>query len=380
MMRMLFPEDFGRYAILQANITLLSSILNLRVADFVLRIPEKDFDSTTYSKLSTALFLQSVILVVMAVLLMKVLGMLSLESGLIISAAVAGGWVAFFTRVYERSFEYRNIALLESGGNIVANISAVVAVFSGLGALTLYLKDLLRIAIILSGLVALKAIQLPRMLRVDLDLVRYIRSGVTGIWIDGFLEQTFDRILILLLGNFVGENQTGIFYQAKRLSILPYELTQSLSVRLAYNYFSHKSKSDQKYHQLVMILGVELISMIIIAGLMVGTSQWLVPMVFGEKWVPVIPVIYFLVGFSVFITLYNTIKVYFMSEHKMKPFILLGRVIQYAVLLIAALLTSLGDVFPVYGLAAGLSVSYALPTIVLLVYLHYFERNKSRYG
>ena len=61
------------------------------------------------------------------------------------------------------------------------------------------------------------------------------------------------------MGAIASEKAVGLFFQARRLAIVPYELMMPITSRMADNYFSHKVQGVERRRQLGLLIGMELI-------------------------------------------------------------------------------------------------------------------------
>jgi len=378
LMRMLLPEDFGRYAIIQANLGLISAFLNFRIADVVLRLPESEYDESVVGTLAGALFLQTILVGVLGLLSIYFMGYLSVEALILVATILGASWTGFFIRIYERKFNYRGVTLTENGSAILSNIAAVCGAVLGLGAIVLYFRDLLRVLLQFLALLYFGAVKFQQVKLPNSKSFAFLKTNISGIWVDGILEQTFHRVIILAVGFLAGEKGAGYFFQARRLAMVPHELTQPLTFRLAYNYFSHKVSPLEKYAKLMQFLRYELVFLTLAVLCILFILDPVVPWLFGANWEPVVEVMYYLGGFMIFVTLFNTIKSYSMAENQLGPFIVYGRSFQFVGLAIGLALGCSGLMNSVNGLAMGLSVSYVLSSAVLVGY-YIFQNGKAEH-
>jgi O-antigen/teichoic acid export membrane protein len=362
----LTPEEFGRFAIIQANIGLVSAVVNFKIGEAVLKETDEGLLSH-WSAYANVQLVQTVVIVTGAAGILWLQNLLTLEAGLLLLAGFVAPWASLFIKRYERNFVYKNISILESGAHFSCHIAAVIGAFFGMGAIVLYVRELIRPIGKLLGILYLGGgytfkIRLPR-----ISDWRLVFSRVRGFWVDGVLESSYERLLIISVEAVAGERVTGYFFQAKRLAIVPHQLLQPLTSRIAYNYFSHKVSPAESVktlmHSLIMISGPLLVAGVCILLL----ADPLIPFIFGEDWSGVVPLLQGMVGVVICLTLFNTIKFYCMASNYMRSFVILGRGAQFVCLGVAVGLI-LGGWLVDGGmvLSLGYSIGYAVGVIALL--------------
>jgi O-antigen/teichoic acid export membrane protein len=367
LVRLLRPEDFGRFAIIQANVGLVAAIINFRINDLVLRAPEEELDQEHLSLYSGALVIQTVLVGGGALVVLWVLGMLNIEAGILLASSLVTTWLTFQLKLYEREFEYKRISWIETGAHFAAHAFAVSGAFAGLGGLVLYLRNAVQVGGKFAGLHWAGALQRIPMRWLDVNDLKRVFRQIRGFWVDGLLESSYRRVVVVLLGALAGDAVTGYYYQARRLASVPHQLLQPVTARIAFNYFSHQIPPERKRSMLAKSMtGVGLLLAVICVGTVLLADP-IIPWVFGRGWEPVVPMLIAMQGFLVGTTLFNLLKAYFMAEAQMRPLIICGRGGQYAALGVAALLVHLAVLEPGIGIALGLSASYLVGTALLMI-------------
>ena len=348
-----------------ANISILGAIMNLRIPDAVVRMPQAELDRLLGSLVAVQLG-QIVLVIIVSVVVLSLFGLIGVYGLILVIALGLSDWIIFINKIYEREFEYRNIALIENGSSIAVNILAVIGAFFGLGGLVLFLRDLLRSVFQYGILVALRGMPKLKLTVPSYDALRTLHHNVSGIYIDGIAEQLYNRLTILLVGAIASEKAVGLFFQARRLAIVPYELMMPITSRMAYNYFSHKVQGVERRRQLGLLIGMELILLAVCAGVIVLWGQELILLFFNQRWLPVVGILYALLGFIVLQPLFETIKSFAMAENRLGRFIVLGRTFQFLALLFGYVGHKVLAMNPVHAIAYALSVGYLLSLIGLI--------------
>lgn len=367
LVRLLLPEEFGRFAIVQANIALAGTFINFKVDDVVLRLRDEEIDRDQMGVFGAALVAETLGILALAGAVLSIIDLLSLEAILLLLGSVIGSWTAVESRLYERGFEYRNLSVIETVSHLGGHLFTVAGALAGWGAIVLYLRTLINQVAKLTGLGAvgaLRAIPVKRaMNRSDWkDLLRQVR----GFWADGVLAQGFERAVILVVAGMTGERTTGFFFQARRLAVVPHQLLQPVTFRMAFNYFSRETSPTQIQLLRERGLGLACLGLSIGAVIAYVTADPIIPWLFGEGWDSVVPLFRGMAGVLVGMTLFTMLQAYHMALGRMGRFVALGRSGQYAMFLVAALMGVLGLAPAANLLALGLSASFLVPTGLLL--------------
>lgn len=365
LVRLLLPEHFGRFAIVQANISLVAAVTNLKIGDLVLREPEENLDDRRLSLYMGALGVQTVVIGLGAAGLLWAFGLLRWDAGILLVSVLASSWVNAELRLYERKFDYQNISVIETAAHGAGHLFTVAGALAGLGALVLYLRLGVQLLAKLAGLKAVGRLRAFPVRWLTREEWTTIFRKIRGFWLDGVLAQSFERLVILLVGALVGERATGFFYQARRLAVVPHQLASPVTSRIAFNYFSHHVDPDRRGRVLRRTLSWELAALAGLGGLGLLLADPVIPWLFGADWQPVVPLFRAMAGMVVGMTMLNTLNAYFMAVDRLQPFILLGRGGQYLGILMsvaaAALMPALGYDL---GLSLGLSVAYLIGTFL----------------
>ncbi len=366
LVRILLPEDFGKFALIQANVSLIGVIISFRIGDLLLKTSKEQLNRKYLSICVGGLALQTLLVGGGTFVLLWLWHLLNLESGILLFSLLLSSWVDLHIRLYERQFNYKKLSWLETISHLVSHLFAAIGALSGIGAIVLYLRELVRLLGLIGGLGYLGAWQKLPMHWLSFSEWQLILKQIRGFWADGVLEQLFGRWIILLIGSLAGEQATGYFFQAQRLVTLPHQFLQPLTFRIAFNYFSHRADGYQKQWQVIKSVGLTAGVLIPTAGLILLSANTVIPMVFGANWQPVAPILIALLGVMVGLTLFNLLKSYFMAQSQMRTFLLFGRGSQYLAIGMAILIVSIFKTEASLSLAAGLSASYILGTLLLI--------------
>ena len=366
--RFLLPEDFGKFAIVIANISLVKAVVSFPVGTLILRASDDEL-AQRLDLYTTVNAVQNGVILLGSVFLLLQFDSLSLYSFVLLASVISSYWVNIETALYERNFPYKKLSVLETIAWLAGHGFSLVGVLLGLGPLVLYARDLIRQSVLILGINALQGLQPITLRWISPREWKLVLQDVRGFWANRFLENSFERIMELVVGALAGDKGAGYFFQAQRFALLPYQLLSPVTSRMAMNYFSHRTSEQQGSRLLLKVLGWTLLLFIPFAGGIALFAPPVIPVLLGPGWEPVVPILIAMLGFSVASNPFELLKSYYIAQAKMRALLFLGRVGQYTGFCICAVLVILGVLNPGVGLAFGLSLSYLLPTALLTLQL-----------
>lgn len=364
LVRLLTPTDFGRFAIVQANISIIGALFDLRVGPLILQTPEEELDRELLGRYTGAVAFENVMVGSGALLVLWLVDLLSLGAGILLAASLASTWVTAQVRLYERRFEYQRLTVLETVASAGGHVAAVLGALGGLGALVLYARTAVELTALVAGLAWVGALRRFPLRWLTTEDWKALFRRVRGYWADGLLARSFDRVVILLVGGLASEQAAGYFFQAHRLAVVPNRLLSPINARISFNYFSHRIPPERRpsvLRRALVLMGGALALVGVVAGVL---ADPVIPWLFGPGWGPVVPIFVAMVGVIVAMSPFNLVQAFYMSENRMRPFILLGRGGQYATLGAVTAVVILGHVPVATGLAVGLSLAFLVGTLV----------------
>ena len=290
-------------------------------------------------------------------------------------------WIGAQQVLYERNFQYKNLSLVESGSHFVSHVFSVVGVLGGLGPAVLYLRGWVQTLGRLLGLCYVRGFHGFQVRWLSLKEWRSVFLQLRGYWLEGWLKESFGRLVIMVLGFLEGPQMTGYFFQARALARTPHQLLQPIFIRIMFNFLSHRVSARRGVQVLQEVLTVLIPLLILIAVIATLAADRVIPWLFGPRWEPVVPIFQAMVGILIGLTPYNMLGVYFKAQNYMWPFIAFGQGFQYGALAVGLLVGLLLNFSAAYALAVGLSVGYVggffLLTITLRLLQHKFDKKVS---
>ena len=329
LVRLLTPEEFGRFALVFAGAQLAFSILTMRINVLIIRTADAQFTEARRTLYASAITIES------AFALLVALAWSSLFDGagpwdllLVLSVGISH-WLNQNKGFYERKMPYRRLALIEMLAAAAAHCLSVVLAVSGAGVLALYLREVFLVAANTVGLWLVGGITwLPLRLPSRAE-VRRLVAEVRGVWLDSMLEASFYRLNILVTGALLGERGAGLLFQAQRLAVVPHQFLTPLVARIAPNWFGRLEENRRQVEgrrRLLLLLSPPLVAGALVTALF---AEPMVGLVFGDQWRDAAPAFAALAGMVLFLSLFDAIRGYCLSAARTR--VLFGaRVAQYA--------------------------------------------------
>ena len=283
----------------------------------------------------SALIAEIIIVGLTGFVVLYLLGLWNILSALLLVGQLLNIWTHAQRIMYERKFQYKALSILETGTYLVSHVFAVVGVLFGFGALVLYLRIWIQGFGQLAALHRIGGIGKFRLRLLGKREWRHVVRQSRQFWIDGVLDQSYDRMVILLVGNLSDDRTTGCFFQAYKFVTTLHHLVRPLAERVLFNYLSHRVESARRFNVLRKLILVETVFLSVVAIVTVVCSSILVAALFGPGWEPVPPLLNAMAGAIAFAAAFSSLRAYYKAEGDMLPFIVFGRGGQYIALVVA---------------------------------------------
>ncbi|EME69133.1 colanic acid exporter [Paramagnetospirillum caucaseum] len=362
LMRLLFPEDFGRFALILAGCGLVQTILSLRLNVLIIRLSDAEMTPERASLYRAALVWESVIALAVTLAWLGFAGLIAADSLALVAALALTQWTSQVVIFYERKMAYGRITLVETGSQMLGHGVAVALILSGAGAVTLYAREAVVALARLAAYARIGALSPPEWRMPRRADLRFLAADVRVYWLEGVCEGGFARLVVLCSGAIAGSHGTGLLAQSQRLALIPHQLISPVLSRLSVNAFS-RADAGQKRRLLALLLSGALASLGVAALLAVAFADPVVPFLFGEHWRPAAAILAAMAGMVVFFPTFELLRGYCFALGLVHS-IMWARGVQYAAFLMGAALA--GDaVEPVSVLALALSAAYGAAFAVL---------------
>ncbi|MBI4320999.1 MAG: lipopolysaccharide biosynthesis protein [Chloroflexi bacterium] len=285
--RLLFPEDFGVFAIAAAVVGAVSALGDLGTGAAVIYEQEAEADHTNSAFWLSMLagVLQSVVVIVSAPWIGELygnhlLGEILMVLGVVFVITAAG---ETHQMLLARELRFKPKALLELVPGLSSAAISVVAAFQGLGVWSLVVGLVLGSA--LASALAWLLVPWRPFFRLSVTharaVFRYGRS-VMGL---GLLIFLTDNVDYLIIGRILGPAPLGLYSQGFRLATYPETTVVWAVQKVAFPTFS-KLRDNQEALRSAFLRAIRflaLVSLPALALLMVLSPQ-LIPVIYGSKW------------------------------------------------------------------------------------------------
>ena len=365
LVRYIAPEGFGRFAITLATASLIVSLLSIRVNSLIIRVPDGELTRHLEELYFSYLTIETFVALIAGMVWIALAGNAgSLEFSLVVLVCVQH-WIHQNKSFFERGMPYVRLGLIETGCSVFANLATVCAAFTGAGVVALYIREFILTVTLFVSLAVLGGLTWRRLRWLSrTEWSDIIREG-RGIWLDGVLEGSYQRIAILLAGLVGGDRGAGFFFQAQRLAILPNQLLSPLIGRLAVNLFGRENRPERRKQlrnrQLAMLVPILVLATVLTVLFAVPAVTW----VFGATWIKSADLLVAFAGVIMFTSLFEILKSYCFITQSMRT-LFLGRVAQYLMLGALPILVGIGLVGDqTTALAISISLGWAAAFLVV---------------
>ena len=287
LMWFLLPEEFGRFALVQATIGLVAGTAHLKIKDIIIRESSQELEAGGKDILFSALVVESIVLGLGAWCLLWLAGLWKYLGPVFFCSApwrrIGMRWSLAY---YERSFHYKNLAMLESGAHFLGHVFVAIGAALGIGYPVLYLQRLPEVIGRFSGLLCIGGMVKFRLRWLRPHDWKILYQNFEGFgWMGGW-NIFLNDWSIVMVGWLAGEKAVGYFFQARKLAGTPQNLIAPATERVAYNYFSHRVASERGTPGLGQVLAVQSCVLGVVGVAVFFLANPLIPMVFGLQWEP----------------------------------------------------------------------------------------------
>ena len=367
LVRYLAPEEFGRFAIVQANISLVMTIASLHLTTLLLREAPPVYERESRELYLNALAIEVCVVGVLSIAVLGVFGLLDALSIIVLSGMLFSIWMHAQRVMYERRFDYRALTTLEAGAYLASHILSAVGAIVGLGTIVLYVRIWIQGIGQFVSLYRIGGIRGFTLRFLQITEWKQVLRNARTFWLDSVLDQSFERIVMLMTGALAGARATGFLFQAYRLALTPHLIFQPLAERVLFNYLTHHVVPDNRVAVIRKVVVFEALLMSTIAVIVVVLAPLLVPRLFGNAWLPVAQLLQMLGGAVAFATIFSSIRALYKSEGTMTKFITVGRSGQYLPLLAVFIAVAVFGAPPERSIALAVSGSFAVASIAMIL-------------
>lgn len=356
LVRYLVPADFGNFAIAFAGIVLALSFFSFRMSTLIIRANDETIE-TQRDRYYTVFTIETMLSAIVAGGWILLTAGISLWQLSLVAALAIRHWIHQNKAFYERSMPYGRLSTAEGGIAILAHLCTVALVIAGVGPAVLYIREIILTLAELVALSAMGGLTIGRLTWIPKRERRTLFRAALPFWLDGMIENAYQRLLILAAATFGGATTAGLFFQAHRLAVIPTQLLAPVMLRLAGNWIGRATTPGDQVSRRKIFIQIAFFPLLL-AG--IATYIWadpVVPWLFGENWARSADLLAAMCGAVTFMALFETLKAYCFIARRMRLF-LVGRMVQYFGTLMPLGAAWAGWIAGDLALAMGLSIAF----------------------
>ena len=374
LVRHLFPEEFGRFALILAIGSIVLSISTLNMRTIILRTPTEAYSEERKDIYFSVTLYETIVsfsvLTIWLVIFEKLKGW---ELALILALGIRH-WTNANVSFFEREMPFQKLAIIETLSSVAGHLIAVSMVMIGSNSNILFIREVLISLFVLIGLWTIRGLTIRRVVTIrDIPWLELFRES-RGLWLDTILENSFNRIIIVLIYFFGGDRAAGYFFQAQRLAGVPLQFLAPIISRVAAVWFGRtedRLKRREGRNKLLIIVAVTLTPIGVICFIF---ADRVVAWLFGDSWLQSGYLLSFMAGVVVFHSLFEILKSYCWQSRQVR-WLIIGRIAQYFGCGLSLIWGFTGLLEGDQALAIGQSLAFVFGFVTLMVILERTESN-----
>ncbi len=183
-----------------------------------------------------------------------------------------------------RQMRFTALVIVETTGLLIGFIAAVVAAWYGAGYWALVINQLVMTLVTVTGVWSVCKWR-PGFPARGLGIRSMLSYGgnLTGFNVMTFLSRNLDNLLI---GKLWGAHQLGVYSRAYQMLLLPMQQINAPLAAVAVPALSRLADSPDRYRAAYLRILEKIVMVTMPLGaLMIGTSDWMVMLLLGPKWI-----------------------------------------------------------------------------------------------
>ena len=295
--RLLYPQDFGIYAILGFVSTVFAAFSDLGLGQSLIQRKERLESKDLQTVFSFQLLLSLGIILLINLLAPFVSGFYGLGDKGIHLIRIYSLFFLFSPfktiswAVLERDLEYLKLVVIELIEILVASLITITLAFLGFGVFSFVLGAVLGHFV---GSVSYFSFSHWR-IRLGIDKSRLVRIAKFGLPLQSsVLSGVFYGPLVLLnLGKKVGAENLGYFQFAASLSVLPIAVSEIMN-RIIFP-LGARVQEEKEFFKKVIERSIIIVSFTTLPTVfvMLVTARQIIRFIYTDKWLPALPALYF---------------------------------------------------------------------------------------
>lgn len=365
--RLLDPEVFGFVAMATAISAIGTKFALIGIRPEIIRLD--DTDSMYVSKMSTVFWLNLLVTVVGACLLVIMVdffGWLDSPASYVFPIIVSG-WALDncmlpARAVLHREQRYKSIFILRVFVPLTSIPFAVILALNGFGVWSLVLPQAISLAT--AGLIAFLMANMSISFSFNKDTVVSIFSKGKWYLVHNIMAGGYSNADRLIIGGFLGSSALGFYQRSYSLSQLFQQQLGTMFYTLGLPIFID-SKAGEESKIKFLKYGIKFVCYLICPAILVFSifSHEIITFIYGNRWEKAAEFFVYLVPFSVFWSIYQVLKGKLIGSSDVKY---LAKVDLIKLMLMVGICVSSVEYFGVLGVGAGLAIGAFVGNIMLI--------------
>lgn len=294
MARLLLPEDFGIIGVTAVFLAILPIFSDGGFGSALIQkknCTEIDFNSVFYFNIIISIILYLLVVSLSGFIeiffeieeLSRVLNILSLNIIIVSFGSVQ-------SVVLTKNLNFKLLSKISITSQIFSGTLAISLAYLGYGVWSLVFKTLINSIFMVTLLFFFNSWK-PKLI-FSFKALRKLFSFGSNLLLSSLLNRAFDNLYFFIIGKYYSAEKLGFYTRAEMLKNLPSQNLTSVIQRVSFPLLSKIQDDDirlkENYRKLIQI-AVFISSFFLF--FMFAISKSLVPVLFGAKWIPIIPLV-----------------------------------------------------------------------------------------
>jgi len=354
--RYLSVEVFGIYALAGAVINLSAVLPGFGMSGALLHRSSESKDESLAASAHFSLVLLFTLLwalLVTAGILLFSHGQMRIALFVLMIVAIGMQFTLTPHTILLRRVLHRRLAYIQIVTVILASFTAILLAFYNAGLWALLSTDIVMLMVSLIGFYVVKPFFIPN-LRCRSEIIKYFLRFGSQNFMNIVMLQIMTRIDKLWIGGCLGKVNLGFFSRAQRFAGYPNLLFSASLVSVLGGTFAELNGKRKQISQLFSDANALIIrSGAFFAGLFILTAPDLILLFLGEKWLPMLPALRYLLIYQLFSPVRSTSVNLLIAQGK-PGYVNIARIIQLSVLGVGMYLLRNGGT--IEGMALALNI------------------------
>ncbi|MBM4401629.1 MAG: lipopolysaccharide biosynthesis protein [Candidatus Cloacimonetes bacterium] len=299
--RILLPSHFGVFALAIFYLTVFSVLKDWGAESAILYRQDKEEETTsTLFFLQVALSVLAIVLALISSFLLKKIYDPQVVSILLVLAifALVEALGAIPRTLLEKKIEFKTLSVLEASATFIAAAAAIFLAWQGFGVWALVVQRISLISLKTAGFWFTSRFR--PIFAIDKQILSwFFKNFGLPIFLSSLASVFLFQFDNFLIGTFVGAVFLGYYSKAFQFATLPTQLITQVISRVAFPVYAKCQDDREKLAKAftIFLKGIWRLSLPMAVGLFVLASD-IIKLLIGEKWLPAVPLLRILAGYS----------------------------------------------------------------------------------